>query len=156
MCRHSAMIAILLVGSALQLAGCAETSTSGPASLSTPDGSPAAALLPAVAGNARMIGASSRAVGDSASIVTYGGPPRDYIACSGGAAARSMVLDSRTTLTAEGPTLRAATAYLVTSAAAGGGAPNSIAFGTADSGRFADGTECRATGRLEKALLGRK
>lgn len=159
MCRHSAMIAILLIGSTLQLAGCAETLPSGSASFSTPDGSSVTTLLSAVEGHARMIGASSQVVGDSARIVTYGGPPRDYITCTGGSqnpATGAFILDSRTTLTADGPDLRAETAYLVTSAAATDDAPNSIAFGNADSGRFANGTECRATGRLEKTLLGRK
>lgn len=160
MCRRSVTLPVLIVGLALQLSGCAETAASKPgtgsARFATADGSPASGLLPGVAGNARRLGASHQAVGESAAIVTYGGAPRDFIACAGGsqdASGRKIFLDARTTLTAEGPELRAETDYVATIEGGEGGA-SSVAFGPSESGRFADGTECRATGQLERSLLG--
>lgn len=154
--RRSAVLSFLVFGLALQISGCAETPGPRSAVFSTPDGSPATAFLGLAAQNARAIGAKSRMVGTQASIVTYAGPPRDFIACSGGSqdpSAKAIVLDTRTTLRAEGPRLRADTAYIAT-AGGNGDAPSSIAFGNTDSARFADGTQCRATGRLERSLLG--
>lgn len=124
----------------------------------TPDTSQTATLQ-SVTRNASQFGADAKRYGDQAAIVTYMGTPRDFIKCSKGRlnVTNVMELDSRTRIVPLGQGLLAETVYVVTTTGtlrSGKTIPVSVSFDRNEVGRFGDGVTCRATGMLERTLLG--
>lgn len=111
-----------------------------------------------ISSKARSIGARAQRAGNAASIVTYRGRPRDFVKCrtKGGKSITGYALDSRTTVQLSGRKARAKTLYLVTAKFRNRGktGAQSVAFTRSGVGKFDNGVTCRATGKLERLLLG--
>lgn len=118
----------------------------------------AAQVQKAVASKVQSVGARAQRVGNTVSIVTYRGGPKNYVTCrtSGGKAIGGYALDSRTTVQVTGRKARARTLYLVTAKfqRPTRTTPLTIAFTRSGVGKFENGVSCRATGNLERFLLG--
>lgn len=139
-------------GISMALLGCAEMAAPNPAD--------AKLAQRTISSNARALGARVQTVGDTASIVQYRGSARNYAQCitPRGNALANVALDSRTTIRLSGSRARATTLYLATARlrdARGRRTPQSVAFTQAKPGKFANGITCRATGVLERRILGK-
>lgn len=120
-----------------------------------PDNSSTAPLLDVAARKARSLSAKTTRAGDDFLVVTYRGNLKNFIQCTRGGAkvSRDLSLDVRSTLESRGSRLKATTLYIVTEDTAD--APISLAFSGVEGGT-ANGLSCRATGALERKLLGMK
>lgn len=116
----------------------------------------------AVSANAKGIGATAQRVDATTGVVNYSGGLRDFATCSANGAsvdikALTFALDSRTTLRPLGGAVRAETLYVATYRTRGSSSAavaRSVSFGRDTAGQFGNGVTCRATGMLEKTLLG--
>ena len=154
MAKHSVSQISAAIGISVLLSGCLNTATAKSPTFRVADGSSATVLLDVAAANGRKFRARTSRVNDSTAIVTYSGKTRDFAVCSkGGVTQNGVALDTRTTLVAKGPRLVAETLYIATSAR-----PNSasVVCDGETSARLPDGTTCRATGQLERQLVGVK
>jgi hypothetical protein len=118
------------------------------------DKSPTKPLLGVAARNAGRMQATSQRAGETSLIVTYRGEPQDFVQCMDGKedVTRNLVLDLRSTLESQGPRLTTSTVYIVTDAS---DERVSLVFTTFEEGKAGD-LSCRATGRMERKLLGVK
>lgn len=160
---RSAIMFSISFGLSVLLAGCSDYTTQSSDRFELASGSSASGLWAAVSQNARGIGAKFNQAGDAA-IVTYRGGLRDFVVCSRNSSAsnasgneRQIALDSRTKFVLNGTSISADTVYIATTQSMlpdGTSAPLSTTFGGSDVGNLLDGVSCRATGNLERRLLG--
>lgn len=137
---------MIAVGLLFLASGCMEPDSSSSASLAS------------VSRNAAQFGAETRSYGEQLSVVTYAGPSRGFMTCTKNQSdvTGTMVLDSRTEARATSSGVSVTTFYVATTRRAsmpGEPTPVSVTFGRSGAGDFGEGTTCRATGRLEQALL---
>jgi hypothetical protein len=111
-------------------------------------------LLGVAARNAARLPGTSVRASDTVVIVTYRGEPQDFVICKRDDADVSgdLVLDLRSTLESQGPRLAAASVYIVTDI---NDKRVSLVFNGVEEGKAGD-LSCRATGAMERKLLGVK
>lgn len=109
-------------------------------------------LLGVATRNAPSLPAQAKRAGDTFLVVTYQGSPQDFVICTRGTAevTGELLLDLRSTLEVQGSKLSTTTLYIVTDVKN----PNvSLAFNGVEVAK-SGGLSCRATGAMERKLLG--
>lgn len=163
---RSAIVFSFLFGLSVSLTGCTDSATPMSGNFELSSNASASALWDTISKNARAIGARVSSVSDGATVVTYSGNLRDFVVCRkyGGSSnangsGQAIALDSRTKIILSGSKITADTVYIATTKtvlADGSSVPLSTTFSGSTVGKLQDGISCRATGNLERQLLGQK